>query len=188
MKDLSLHLLDIAHNSLSANASHLKIELKVDHTHDQILLVISDNGRGMSPDFVRHVTDPFTTTRTTRKVGLGIPLLKQNAERTGGYLKINSQVGVGTRVSVMLKPSNIDCLPLGDIGGTVAMLICSNPAVNLELNYSVDGKSFNISTLEIKEALDGVPLNEASVYGPVTELIKSNIEELDEKGEQNEEV
>lgn len=178
MKDLSLHLLDIAQNSMVVGSTEVKIAVSVDYDADTIIIEVTDNGRGMSEEFVRHVTDPFTTTRTTRKVGLGIPLLKMNAERTGGYLKINSVLGSGTTVVALLKPSNIDCLPLGDIGGTVAMLICSNPHINITFVYTHGGNSFEISTLDIADALDGVPLNEASVYAPIMQLIKSNIEEL----------
>lgn len=180
MKDLSLHLLDIAQNSMVVNSTVVKIVVDIDYLKDSIYMEVTDNGRGMSEEFVKHVTDPFTTTRTTRKVGLGIPLLKMNAERTGGYLKIDSVLGKGTTVRAELKPSNIDCLPLGDIGGTVAMLICSNPHINVKFRYTLNARSFEISTKDIEGALDGIPLNDASVYMPITELIRSNIEEIEE--------
>lgn len=180
MKDISLHLLDIAQNSMVVNSTVVKIVIDIDYNNDSIYLEVTDNGKGMSEDFVKRVADPFTTTRTTRKVGLGIPLLKMNAERTGGYLNINSVLGKGTTVVAVLKPSNIDCLPLGDIGGTVAMIICSNPDIDVQFKYSINGKSFEISTNEIKEVLEGVPLNDASVYAPIMQLIKSNISELEE--------
>lgn len=180
MKDLSLHLLDIAQNSMVVNSTVVKIVIDVNFKKDSIYLEVTDNGKGMSEDFVKRVTDPFTTTRTTRKVGLGIPLLKMNAERTGGYFTINSELGKGTTVVAVLRPSNIDCLPLGDIGGTIAMIICSNPNIDVQFKYVVNEKSFEISTNEIKEVLEGVPLNDASVYAPIMQLIKSNIAELEE--------
>ncbi|MBQ9470210.1 MAG: ATP-binding protein [Bacteroidales bacterium] len=179
MKDLSLHLLDIAQNSMVVGSTHVRIAVEVDSQLDAVRLEVGDDGRGMDEEFLRRVADPFTTTRTTRKVGLGIPLLKQNAERTGGYLRIESAPGRGTRVEAVLRPSSIDCLPLGDIGGAAAMMICSNPHVNVEFSYVRDGRSFEVSTHDLEEALEGIPLNDASVYAPITELMRSGIAEAD---------
>lgn len=179
MKDLSLHLLDIAQNSMVVGSKNVTISLVIDTPADAITFTVIDDGRGMDDEFLQRVTDPFTTTRTTRKVGLGIPLLKQNAERTGGSMHIESTLGKGTRIEAVLRPSNIDCLPLGDIGGAVAMMICSNPHINVSFRYVNNGSEFEIDTRTLEEALDGIPLNDASVYMPITQLIQSGIAEAD---------
>ena len=127
MKELSLHILDIAQNSISAGCTRL--ELSLTEQDGQLTLVIGDNGRGMTPEFLSSVTDPFTTTRTTRKVGLGLPLLRMAAEQTGGSLAIESTVGVGTTVTVRFCSGHIDCPPLGDMAGTVALLVQGAPEV-----------------------------------------------------------
>ena len=121
MKELSLHILDIAQNSISAGCTEL--ELSLTEGDGQLTLIIRDNGRGMAPEFLASVTDPFTTTRTTRKVGLGLPLLRMAAEQTGGSLAIESTVGVGTTVTARFCTGHIDCPPLGDMAGTVALLV-----------------------------------------------------------------
>lgn len=178
MKDLSLHILDIVQNSVVAQASNIEIRIEVDKKNDYLAIIITDNGKGMSPEFLQSVTDPYTTTRTTRKVGLGLPLLKQNAERTGGSMKIESIVGQGTRLCAILNPNNIDCLPMGDIPGVIAMLICSYPSINFYFTQIVNSRDFSISSGEIADALDGLPLNNPSVYPLVKELIASNLDEL----------
>lgn len=172
-------MLDIAQNSMVVGSTQVRIAVEVSTAADTISMVVEDDGRGMDAEFLQRVVDPFTTTRTTRKVGLGIPLLLQNAERTGGHLHIESAPGKGTRVEAVLRPSSIDCLPLGDIGGAAAMMICSNPHINIEFSYVHDGRSFGVSTRELEEALEGIPLNDASVYTPITELLRSGIAEAD---------
>ncbi|MEG2097403.1 MAG: ATP-binding protein [Pseudoflavonifractor sp.] len=147
MKDLSLHVLDIAQNSVTAGAKHLDISL-ADRAGLRTL-VITDDGRGMAPEFLAAVTDPFTTTRSTRKVGLGLPLLRMAAEQTGGSLQIESKLGMGTRVSVSFYYEHIDCPPVGDMAGTVALLVQGAP--ELELRYTRDGNTFD--TREVRAVL-----------------------------------
>jgi signal transduction histidine kinase len=178
VKDLSLHILDIVQNSVSANASVIEINLDIDTEKDYIKLAVKDNGKGMDSEFLKYVTDPFTTTRTTRKVGLGIPLLKQNAELTGGSFSIDSQLGQGTELLARFIPSNIDCLPLGDIAGTLALLICSYPAIEFKIRVKKENELFEVSSSDISEALDGIPLNNPQVYPIVKEFIYSNLDEL----------
>ncbi len=178
MKDLSLHVLDIAQNSVVAQAKVIQITLDINREKDYIELIVKDNGKGMDRDFLDRVIDPFTTTRTTRRVGLGIPLLKQNAEHTGGKFAIDSEPGVGTTLTARFIPSHIDCLPLGDLAGTFALLICSYPDINFKIEVTTEKGRFTISTEKIIEAIDGVTLNDSSVYPLVKELIKSNLDEL----------
>ena len=178
MKDLSLHILDIVQNSVVAQASIIDIKVEVDKKNDYLAVIITDNGKGMSPEFLQRVTDPFTTTRTTRKVGLGLPLLQQNAERTGGNVLIESTEGQGTTLKAYLNPNHIDCLPLGDIAGVIALLVCSYPTTNFNFTQIYNGSTFSISTVELVDALDGIPLNDPSVYPVIKELIASNLDEL----------
>ena len=163
MKELSLHLLDVAQNSVSAEASCIDLKLEED-TQCSYRLVIADNGRGMSPEFLAQVTDPFTTTRTTRKVGLGLSLLRMTAEQTGGTLEIESQVGIGTTVTALFHGSHIDCPPLGDLSGTVALLIQGAPDVEWTWHRTTPKGSYLLDTRELREILGpDVPLSEPSV-------------------------
>lgn len=178
MKDLSLHILDIVQNSVVAGAKVIQIIIEINTANDYIEFTVKDNGKGMEQEFLKRVVDPFTTTRTTRKVGLGIPLLKQNAELTGGTFSIDSEPGVGTALKARFVRSHIDCLPLGDLGGTIALLLCSYPDIKFKVSVVVDTTEFSVSTSELRQALDGVPLNEPSVYPLVKEYIYSNLDEL----------
>ena len=134
MRELSLNVMDIAQNSLSAGASLTQIVVEESSAEDTLTLKIIDNGRGMTAEQAARVTDPFFTTRTTRKVGLGVPLFKMAAEQTGGSLSIESTLGVGTAVTAVFVASHIDCPPVGDMAGTITLLIQGAP--ELELHYT----------------------------------------------------
>ncbi len=178
MRELSLNILDVAQNSITAGASLITIEVNentVDHT---LLIGIYDNGKGMSEEQVRSVIDPFFTTRTTRKVGMGIPLFKMAAEQTGGKLEIKSELGVGTEVRAYFKTDSVDFTPLGDVASTVQMLITMNTDRDFLYKHSVDGKVFVADTREIKEILGDVPLDTYEVSQWLIEFIKENTEVL----------
>ena len=164
MKELSLHILDITKNSVSAGATHIRLALT--ETEDHVLtIVIADNGRGMSPEFLARVTDPFTTTRTTRKVGMGLPLYRMAAEQTGGSLAIESTLGVGTTVTTLFHTDHLDCAPLGDLPGVIALLIQGSPSVDFTLERSTPKGSYVFSTVEVREQLGpDVPLDEPEVF------------------------
>ncbi len=163
MKELSLHVLDIAQNSVKAGAEHLGISLEMDGA--MLRITISDDGCGMEGDFLSSVTDPFTTTRTTRKVGMGLPLYKLAAEQTGGEFSITSRQGAdhGTVVTASFDTANIDCPPLGDMNETVLTLIQGSPELSLDYRFRTDGGEKRLSTDEMREILDGVPLNDPAV-------------------------
>ena len=172
MKELSLHLLDIAQNSVSAGAKHIGLSLEEDEEQD-LRLVIADDGRGMSPEFLARVTDPFTTTRTTRKVGLGLPLLRMMAEQTGGSVEIESQVGAGTTVTALFRGGHIDCPPLGDMPSTVALLIQGASDVEWTYRHSTPKGSFTLDTRELRNILGPeVPLSEPSVTLWIEEYLR----------------
>jgi hypothetical protein len=141
-------------------------------------LSVADNGCGMSAETIRKATDPFYTTRTTRKVGLGLPFLIQNAEQSGGGVTIKSEVGAGTVVRAAFMLDNIDCPPMGDLADTLMLLITGNPAIDTILTLTCDGESFRISTADIKEILDGVPIGHPEVATMVKEIIGGNIDEI----------
>ncbi len=166
MRELSLHILDILTNSTRAGASLVTLEINWISKEDRLEISFIDNGCGMSEEFVAKVTDPFATTRSTRKVGLGLPLLKELCELTGGNLSIQSEVGTGTKVVATLVPSSIDCLPLGDVGESLAALVGSCEKTSdfvVVFEHDVNGRSV-IDTREIKEKLDGMSLQDPEIY------------------------
>ena len=178
MRELSLNVLDIAQNSVSAKASLIEIELKEDTKNHSLLIGIYDNGKGMTPEQVENVRDPFFTTRTTRKVGMGIPLFKFAAEMTGGNLEIESEVGVGTRVRAYFKTDHLDFTPVGDMTSTMISLITMNLHIDFIYRYSIDGKEFAVDTRQLKEILGDVPLNEPSIAMWITQYINENTKQL----------
>ena len=178
MKDISLHILDIIQNSIVAGATVVEISINEYGENDRLTLEIMDNGTGMSQDMVGKVTDPYTTSRTTRKVGLGIPLLKQNAERSGGSLKIESELGKGTRLVANFIQSNIDCLPLGDIASVIALTVSGNPSVDFVYNHKKNGNLYTFNTVEIKEILSDISISDPSVSKYLREMIQTNLEEI----------
>lgn len=184
MRELSLNVMDIAQNSISAGASLITITVEEDAGLDELSISIGDNGRGMTPEQVEHVTDPFFTTRTTRSVGLGVPLFKMEAEMTGGRFSIESTVGVGTTTTAVFKPSSVDMIPLGDINGTVSMLVMMNP--DLDFLYTRgfkpergERREFALDTRELRTVLgEDVPLNLPDVTQWVNDFLSENTDEL----------
>ena len=171
MRDLSMHVLDIAQNSIKAGASLVTVAFEVD---DRQVLTFSvrDDGCGMTSEFLSRVTDPFTTTRTTRKVGLGIPMLKQSAEMAGGDFGIESAVGRGTFIHASFDLSNIDCIPMGDICDSLITLIVLNPeAPDFVFRANAPGCEALFDTRQVREALGGVSLNEPEVAAWIKESI-----------------
>jgi hypothetical protein len=175
MNDLAMHILDIVQNSISAGASNIWIEVLLSIARDLLSISVKDDGKGMTPEMVAKVTDPYCTTRTTRKVGLGLPLLRQGAEQAGGSLSIDSTVGVGTTVKAEYGLSHIDRPPMGDLANAYVLLLGANPDINIVLHYTTDEEDFSISTKELDEALDGLPLNDPQVMKLVYEMVSSNI-------------
>jgi len=163
LKELSLHILDIAENSVNAGASKVEITVLENINKDKLTIIIKDDGKGMDAETVKRVTDPFITSRTTRKVGLGLPFLKAAAEACQGSLRIHSQPGEGTQIEVNFQRSHIDRMPLGDLQTTFLNLLIGYPRVHWIFNYQVDERSFTLDDQPIKEILSGVPLSEPSV-------------------------
>ena len=167
MKELSLNILDIAQNSIKAGAAHIGILL--DETPDTLELSITDDGCGMTADVVRGVTDPFFTARTTRSVGMGIPLLKLAAEQTGGSFSIESvserddPVSHGTAVRALFYKNHLDFTPLGDVVSTVCTLIQGAPDVDWHFCHRCGVQTVELDTAEMRAVLGGVPLDSFEV-------------------------
>lgn len=178
MKELSLHILDVSQNSISAGAKNIKILIEEDSVADKFKILIEDDGKGMSPEILKNVTDPYFTTRTTRKVGLGLPLFKQNAEMSGGSFEITSEVGKGTLVKAEFGYSHFDRPPLGDIAGVVMILVGSNPDLDFLYIHSINDRNYEFDTREIKEILEGMPLSDPLVIRQLKEMINENLKEL----------
>lgn len=186
MKELALHVLDIGENSVRGEGKHVTITLCEDLKADELMLCIEDDGRGIKPEMLKTIRSPFTTSRTFRKVGLGIPFLNDTCLQCGGRLDIESTVGVGTKVTAKMQHSNIDRPPLGDMASTLMTLFSSHPEIEFTYCYRYRGKDdeeiseFAISTVELSEILDGVPLSTPSVYLWVKDFIRENMEGLKE--------
>lgn len=162
MKELSLNILDIAENSVKAGAT--LTQLLLDETADTLTITIADDGCGMDEETVRRVTDPFYTTRTTRSVGLGLPLLKLEAEMTGGSMTVESRVGNGTTVTAVFHPDHIDCPPLGDVIATVTTLIQGHPDTDFFFRHARQSlPTVELDTRELRQVLEGVPLDSYEV-------------------------
>ncbi|HIS48887.1 MAG TPA: ATP-binding protein [Candidatus Gallacutalibacter pullistercoris] len=164
MRELSLNVMDVTQNSITAGASFIEIRVEEDRTKSELVISIIDNGKGMSAEQVRQVIDPFYTTRTTRKVGLGVPLFKMEAEMTGGDFSIQSKLGEGTTVQARFITSHVDMIPLGNIDNTVLLLISCNPDRDFLFVHQVDEKKLELDTRQLREILgEDVPLNSPDV-------------------------
>ena len=178
MNEISLHILDITENSVTAGASLIFIKITENEETNNYEVVISDNGKGIAPEMLDKVTDAFVTSRTTRKVGLGLPLFKQNAEQTGGSFNIQSVVGKGTATTAIFKLNNIDRPPLGDMSGTMTILAGMNPEIDFVYEHTVNDQSYVFDTREVKQVLDDVPISNLGVRKYIKEMIDENLKEL----------
>lgn len=179
MPEISMNILDVAQNSVRAGASLIEISIDIDEAKDVMTVVIEDNGCGMTKEQIAKVEDPFFTTRTTRKVGLGVPFFKLAAEACGGSFLITSEVGKGTVVRAVFGYSSIDRMPLGDISATIHTLITFNTGIDFVYKYSYNGKYFDLDTRKFKEVLDGVPLDVPEVSAYIMEYLQENKSETD---------
>ena len=180
LEDLSAHVLDIAENSVMAEATEVRIGIIEDKSADRLSFSVEDNGRGMTKEFILKVTDPFTTTRTTRRVGMGLPFLKQSAELCGGGLEIVSEPGKGTKTTASFILSSIDRPPLGDIPASLMALIMGSPEIRWIYRHRTDNGEFVLDTDEIIDALDGERemLRSPEVGLWLKEHIKENLDEI----------
>ena len=178
MNNISMHILDIVQNSISAKASLIEIHIREDLKKNIFEVFIKDNGKGMDDEMLTYVTDPYTTTRTTRKVGLGIPLLKHSAEQAGGYVKVHSEKDFGTSVHATLQHAHIDRPPIGDCAGTIVLLAAANPEIEFKYVHRVNDKKYVFNTIEVKQLLEETKINDPKIRGFLKEMILENINDL----------
>lgn len=178
MKELSLHILDIIQNSITANANFIKIIINEDNKKNLMSVEITDNGKGMSREFVEEVVNPFITTRKTRKVGLGIPLFKAAAERCNGEFYIDSVLGKGTKVFASFEKNHIDRAPLGNMVDTMITIIIANEKIDYMYEHCIDDERFIFNTRDIKNILGEVPLNDTCVLDWIKRSIMDGLMDL----------
>jgi len=175
MAELCYNIIDITQNSLAAAAANVFILLEDSIARDKIIIEVKDDGRGMDTITLENVQNPFYTTKTEKKVGLGIPLLKQAALECGGEFVIESQPGQGTRVFTRFQRSHIDTPPVGDIQGTIFTLIVGTAGINIDFTYTTDTGTFNISIQEIKEQVGDVHLTHPEIMKFLRQYINENV-------------
>lgn len=175
MKTISDHILDILQNSVRAGATLIEIIVREEKTNDLYTVRIKDDGHGMTREEIQQSTQPFFTTRTTRKVGLGLPLFKQNAEMSGGNLAIESEPGKGTTVTAVFRLDHMDRPPMGDITGVMVLTIIGHEGVRFRYCHITDDGEFEIDTDTLHEIFEDVPLRHPEVREAISELIKSNL-------------
>jgi Histidine kinase-, DNA gyrase B-, and HSP90-like ATPase len=178
MQDLSLHILDVAENGVRAGADLIKITIEENRSADRLTITIEDNGRGMASGFLAQVLDPFVTTRTTRKVGLGLSMFQQAAREAQGDLKVESNPGQGIKVSVFMSYSHIDRKPMGNMADSILALIEGNPAVDFVYVHKKGGREYILDTRDIRLELEEIPINNPQVIGVIRDNILSGLHEI----------
>ncbi len=178
MKDLSLHILDIVQNSIRAKAKLIGIEITELPKDNQLIITITDDGSGMNQEQLQRAIDPFYTSRTTRKVGLGLSLFMQNAEMTGGTFNLESALGKGTKVTAMFGLNHLDRPVMGDLVGTLLLLICSSGETDYVFKHQTPSGEFVLDTRELKQTLEDVPLNHPEVRSFLKEMLQENLEQI----------
>jgi len=178
MEELSLHILDVCQNSIKANASLIQILIDENPKKNTLILEISDDGHGMNKETLTQVSDPFFTTRTTRKVGLGISLFKMAAEATNGELKIESRENYGTRIIATFELDHIDRAPVGDIEDTLIILALNEENIDIYYRHIYNEKEFEFDTRQIREILEETPFTAKGVTQWMKEYIKEGLDNI----------
>jgi hypothetical protein len=179
LTELSLHVLDIANNSIRAGADLIEIKIDIQKELDTLAIEIADNGCGMTAEQLNRVEDPFFTTRNTRKIGLGVPFFKMAAISTGGSFNISSAPKKGTTVTALFNLSHIDRMPLGDMNRTMLTLITLNTQIDFVYTYRYDNRQFTLDTRQFRQILNDVPLNNPEVSAYIKDFLDENQNETD---------
>lgn len=179
MLTLADHILDIAENSIRAGATLIEISIEEDSRSDSLTLEIKDDGQGMNPDILKKVLDPFYTTKTVRRVGLGLPLLKDAAQRAGGTFRIESQENTGTTVKATFGLHHLDRQPLGAIISILVILIISNSQVDFFYKHRHNDRQFGMDTREIRKEIEDVPINHPEVIKYIRGVIEEGLSEIE---------
>lgn len=179
MRELSLHILDCLENAVEAGATRIALTIEEDTALDRLTVTVEDNGRGMPPDLAARALDPFVTTRKTRHVGLGLPLLAAAAERTGGGVTVQSKLDEGTVVTATFGLTHLDRAPLGDLAATLLAMLLAQPPVELAYRHRVDGREFTCDTAGLARILGEVPLTHPKVRAWLREYLSEGIAGLE---------
>ena len=179
MEELSMHILDIVENSTRAGAQLVRVAIEESSAEDRLTIKIEDDGAGMSKELCAKVLDPFFTTKTVRRVGLGLPLIAQAAHTSGGDFTIESQEGKGTRITAVFRLSHIDRQPLGRMADTVIAMIAGNPLVDFCYSHKSDQGSYSLDTREIRKVLGDVPIHHTEVLMFIKNSIHEALIEID---------
>lgn len=178
MKELSLHIMDIIENGISAGADLINLFIEESGKENRLRITITDNGSGIPNDMIDKVMDPFYTTRSTRSVGLGLSLFRDASKRCEGDFQLTSEEGRGTQVEASFQLDHIDLAPLGDIAGSLGSLIMGNPNVDFYYRHEIDEKSYQLDTREIRGELDGVSMNNVKVVRYIMDNIRESLGEI----------
>jgi len=178
MRELSLHILDIVENGITAGGNCIWIEVDEARKKDRLKIVIRDNGRGMPSEKIENINDPFITSRTTRRVGLGLSLLAAAAGRCEGSLRVDSQPEKGTEVTATFRYHHIDRAPLGDMAATMSTLIIGNPGIDFVYSHRIDGRDFSLDTRELRNEMEDFSLSDPVVVHHLGESIRSALKAL----------
>ena len=185
MRELSLHIRDIAENGITACADCIHILVEEARDADLLTIKIKDNGPGMPAEKVENLTDPFVTSRTTRRVGLGLSLLAVAAERCEGGLAVRTEPGAGTEVEATFRYSHIDRAPVGDMAATITTLIMGNPPIDFVYTHIIEGEEFTLDTRELKAELGDHALTNPVVIHHLTASIRNSLEQLIAKNDRS---
>ncbi|MBC3805358.1 ATP-binding protein [Acetobacterium fimetarium] len=181
MKELSLHILDITQNSIRAQAKLVKLTIIESLAANVLAIMIEDDGCGIPADKIQNIADPFVTSRTTRRVGLGLSLFKAASETCGGFFRITSEFGVGTKVTGTFNRDHIDRAPLGNMADTVVTMVMSFEEADLIYEHDYNNQSFIFDTREIKETLEVTSLNEPDILNWIREFVREGLEKIMEE-------
>ena len=184
MRELSLHIMDIMENGIGAGADLIRLSIEEDHRKNLLLVSVTDNGQGIPEALLDRVTDPFYTTRTTRRVGLGLSLFREASRRCGGEFSISSKEGEGTKTEATFRMDHIDLAPMGDIAGVMTSLIMGSPEVDFIYSHQADDQRFHLDTRAVRSELEGVPLNHPKVLQYLAETIREGLTGIRRKREE----
>ncbi len=178
MLTLADHILDIAENSVRAGAKLIQIFIEEDSINDLLTLEITDDGHGMAKDVLQKALDPFYTTKTVRRVGLGLPLLRDAAERSGGVFQVNSEENCGTTVKATFGLRHLDRQPLGAIINIIIILIISNSDIDFFYKHRHNDRQFEMDTREIRKEIEDVPINHPEIIKYIRGAMEEGLQEL----------
>ena len=181
MRELSLHIMDIVENGLRAGATLVEIFVKEDRKGNWLSVEISDNGHGMPDETLKRVMDPFFSTRSTRRVGLGLPMFRELCRRCDGEFDIRSKDGEGTKINASFRIDHIDLIPLGDMAGSMMSLIMGNPEADFLYTHEVDDRTFHLDTRQVREELEGLEIYNPQVVKSLGKLVRESLADLMEE-------